>query len=82
MYHPVRQYHEEIVNFESHEQWNLGGWLTLLRMAASTLWQACLSLLLGKKWLVKKRRVTTMVDAALVGKSENELGNQPILVET
>jgi hypothetical protein len=36
---------------------------------------------LGKKWLVKKGRVTHMVNAALVGVSENKLRNQPIVVE-
>jgi hypothetical protein len=35
VFDPVRQYYGEIVNFETHEQWNLGGWLTLLRMVAS-----------------------------------------------
>jgi 3',5'-cyclic AMP phosphodiesterase CpdA len=62
---------------------NWAGWGSLCRMAVAVLWARLVAPLLGDQWMIssKRTRVTTFVNAAVVGGSKNELQNMPIEVQ-
>ncbi|RMZ89803.1 hypothetical protein DV736_g2978, partial [Chaetothyriales sp. CBS 134916] len=80
-YDKPRKLYEQIINFDSHEDgWNPSGWITLLQLAATLIWSLLYLSLLGRKWMPEGERVTRLVNAAVVGGSNNELKNQAVVV--
>lgn len=77
----ARKLYEQIINFDSHEdEWNLVGWIILMQLAMISVCNRLASCLLGRKWILGGQRVTTLVNAAVVGGPKNELKNQAIVV--
>jgi Icc-related predicted phosphoesterase len=72
----VRRDYEDIMG-------NWASWGALCRMAVAVLWARLIAALLGKQWMMSNKwtRVTTFVNAAVVGGSKNELQHEPIEIQ-
>ena len=68
----ARRYHDDILN-----QW--GSYWTLLQLAILVLFARLRIWLFGLDTLLEKERVTTMVNASIVGGPENKLANVAVV---
>ncbi len=62
----LRRSYEEIL-------WVWSGWGGLRWMAVRVLWARTWSLVVGRERMVKGQKITTFVNAAVVGGAKNEL---------
>jgi predicted phosphohydrolase len=70
----ARRAYEDILNNEA-------GWGALIRLAACVSLAGLSSCFGGRKKMIRAERITTFVNAAVVGGTKNELQNQSIIVE-
>ena len=70
----VRQRYEEVMG-------NWGGWGTLMLIAVYVLCARMKNMVVGRERMVQREKVTTFVNASIVGGSRNEVQNQPIVLE-
>jgi hypothetical protein len=71
---PVRRAYEDILN-------NRAGWGTLIWLATGVLLARLSSCFGSREKMITAARVTTFVNAAVVGGTKNELQNQSVIVE-
>ena len=78
---PMNRRYEEIVNFYSSSDWDFDGWRLLIEMAATVLFQRLVLMMVPWHGKGHDERLTTMVNASIVGGPKNEVRNTPLVIE-